>query len=105
LIVQVNTDSNIEGSKELVQETEAVVRHALDRFSEHLTRMEVHLSDVNSSAKGGEGDMRCLLEARLAGKPPVVVSHQAATVEQATEGAAAKMRSSLDSALGRLQRR
>jgi hypothetical protein len=105
LIVQVNTDSNIEGTDELLRELEAVVRDAVDRFSDQLTRMEVHLSDENSTVKGGAGDMRCLLEARLAGRAPIVVSHQAATVEQATEGAAAKMKSSLDSALGKLGRR
>lgn len=105
MIIQVNTDGNIDGDARLARETEAVVRGAVDRFSEHLTRLEVHLSDENSSAKGGAGDMRCLLEARPAGRPPIVVSHQAATLEQATEGAATKMKHALDSAFGRLGRR
>lgn len=103
--VQINTDSNIEGHDELVQLVEAVVRSALDRFSEQITRVEVHLSDENSDKKFGTDDKRCLLEARLAGLQPIAVSHQAATLEQAVDGAAEKLKRSLDSTLGRLGNR
>ncbi len=72
--VQINTDSNIEGHDELVQQVEAVVRGALDRFSEQITRVEVYLSDENSDKKFGTDDKRCLLEARLAGLQPIAVS-------------------------------
>ena len=103
--VQINTDSNIEGHDELVQLVEAVVRSALDRFSEQITRVEVHLSDENSDKKFGTDDKRCLLEARLAGLQTIAVSHQAATLEQAVDGAAEKLKRSLDSTLGRLGNR
>lgn len=103
--VQINTDSNIEGHDELFQQVEAVVRGALDRFSEQITRVEVHLSDENSDKKIGTTDKRCLLEARLAGLLPIAVSHQAATLEQAVDGAAEKLKRSLDSTLGRLGNR
>jgi hypothetical protein len=53
---------------------EAVVRDSLDRFSEQITRVEVHLSDQNSDKKFGNEDKRCLLEARLAGLQPISVS-------------------------------
>lgn len=102
---QINTDSNIEGHDELVQQVEAVVRGALDRFSEQITRVEVHLSDENSDKKFGTDDKRCLLEARLAGLQLIAVSHQAATLEQAVDGAAEKLKRSLDSTLGRLGNR
>jgi ribosome-associated translation inhibitor RaiA len=49
--------------------------------------------------------MRCLLEARLAGLQPVTVSHQAATMEQAVDGAVDKLKRSLDSTLERLGER
>ena len=103
--VQINTDSNIEGHDELVQLVEAVVRSALDRFSEQITRVEVHLSDENSDKKFGTDDKRCLLEARLAGLQTIAVSHQAATLEQAVDGTAEKLKRSLDSTLGRLGNR
>jgi ribosome-associated translation inhibitor RaiA len=77
----------------------------LERFSDQVTRVEVHLSDENSDKKSGGADIRCLLEARLAGRQPVAVTDEAATLEQAVDGAVRKMRRSLDSTLGRLQQR
>ena len=103
MLIQVNTDSNIEGDNALAQEVETVVRETLDRFSEHITRVEVHLSDENSADKAGANDKRCLLEARLAGRQPVAVSDQAPTVAQAVAGAADKMKRMMVSTLGRLE--
>ncbi len=100
--IQLNTDGNILGNEALAQQVEIVLTNALARFTEHITRLEVHLSDVNSEAKQGAEDMRCLLEARLAGRQPTAVSHQAATLEQALNGAADKLKNSLESTLGRL---
>jgi hypothetical protein len=105
MLVQINTDGNIEGTEALGQQAEAVVRDALEHCSEHITRVEVHLSDENSNKKIGTGDKRCLLEARLASRQPIAVSHQAATLEQAIGGAAKKMRHSLETVLGRLGNR
>lgn len=102
MLVQINTDRNIEGTTALAQQAEAVVRNALDRFTDHLTRVEVHLSDVNSDQRVGPGDKRCLLEARLTSRPPIAVSHQASTVEQAMDGATQKMTRSLEKVLGRM---
>lgn len=105
MLIQVNTDSNIEGDDALTQQVEAVVRDALDRHSEQITRVAIHLSDENSDKKFGTEDKRCLLEARLAGLQPISVSHQAATLEQAVDGAVEKLKRSLDSTRGRLDSR
>ena len=105
MLIQINTDRNIEGDDALTQQVEAVARSALDRLSDQITRVEIHLSDENSDKKGGTGDKRCLLEARLADLQPISVSHQAATLEQAVDGAVEKLKRSLDSALGRLDSR
>jgi hypothetical protein len=70
-----------------------------------VTRVEVHLSDQNSDKKVGSVDIRCLLEARLAGHQPISVSDQAATLAQAVDGAVDKLTHSLDSTLGRLGKR
>ena len=100
--IQVNTDRNIEGSSDLSRGVEAVVRSTLDRFTDRITRVEIHLSDQNSQKKSGTDDMRCLIEARLAGRQPISVSHQAETVEKAVDGAVKQLRRSIDSTLGRL---
>ena len=62
----------------------------------------MHLSDANSDAKNGTSDIRCLLEARPTGHQPVAISHQAATVTEAVDGAAGKLKRALESLLGRL---
>ena len=79
--IQINTDRNIEGREALATQVSGVVESALSRFSDHITRVEVHLSDENSAKKGGHDDIRCMMEARLEGRQPVAVTHQAATVD------------------------
>lgn len=101
--ILVNTDRNIEGREQLAAQVISTVEGALSRFSHQITRVEVHLSDVNSDSKGGNDDLRCLMEARLEGRQPIAVTHQAATVDQAIDGAAEKLKSLIESTLGRLR--
>ncbi len=99
--IQINTDVNINGTEALAAQVTATVEQALERFAEHITRVEVHLSDENG-AKSGQRDQRCMLEARLEGRQPVAVTDHAATMEQAVHGAAHKLAHLLDSTLGRV---
>lgn len=99
--IQFNTDNNVEGRDKLVRQVEAEVQATLGRFSDQLTRVEVHLSDENAS-KGGSGDMRCMMEARPAKQQPVAVTHHAATLDEAFAGAAQKLEQLLESKFGRL---
>ena len=100
--IQVNTDRNIAGSEGLSRKLEASIEQALGRFVDQITRVEVHLSDENSTAKSGTADKRCLLEVRLAGRQPTSVSADGATIEDAVHDAARKMIRSLESTLGKL---
>jgi ribosome-associated translation inhibitor RaiA len=99
--IQINTDSNIEGYTGLTSHVRNTVDDALSRFKEQITRIEVHLSDENSNKKETKDDMRCMMEARLAGKEPLAVSHTAATTHQAVDGALDKLTRLLDSTLGK----
>jgi ribosome-associated translation inhibitor RaiA len=99
--IQVYTDNHIVGSAELAAQAEAAVVAALDRFGDRITRVEVHLADQDSSRKFGERDKRCLMEARLAGLEPIAVSHQAATLQQALDGAADTLQKTLQRTLKR----
>ena len=99
--IQINTGHNINGSEKMVRHAEAVVESTLGHLAEHITRIEVHLSDENSK-KGGSNDKRCMMEARLERHQPVAVTHEAETIDQAISGAAGKLKSSLDHTLGRL---
>jgi len=100
--IQVNTDVNIDGSEALADQVRATVEHALKHFADHITRVEVHLSDENGG-KSGLHDQRCMLEARVEGRQPLAVTEQAATQEQAVLGAAQKLSRLLDKTLGRLR--
>jgi len=99
--IQVNTDKHIEGREEIVAQVEATVASSLSRFRDRITRVEIHLSDENGD-KTGQNDKRCMMEARLEGRQPTAVTCEAATLAQAVAGAADKMKSSLESTLGRL---
>ena len=100
--IQFNTDANIHGTEALAAQVTASVEQALGHFKEHITRVEVHLSD-ESKGKSGLYDQRCMLEARLEGRQPIAVTDHAETLEQAVNGAAKKLAHRLDSTLGRLK--
>ena len=99
--IQINTDVNIQSNEALTTLVQDAIHHALSRFAEHITRIEVHLSDENA-AKNGQRDQRCMMEARLEGRQPVAVTEQAPAMAQAVQGAAQKLAHLLSSALGRL---
>jgi ribosome-associated translation inhibitor RaiA len=101
--IQINTDRNIEGRESLADQVRGVVESTLSRFSDHITRVEVHLSDENSDKKGGDDEMRCVMEARLKHRQPIAATHQAASLDQAVEGAADKLIRLIESTLGRLR--
>lgn len=100
--IQINTDHNIEGHETLAAQISSVVENALSRFSDHITRVEVHLSDENGD-KSGKNDMRCMMEARLEDRQPIAVTHHATTVNQAVDGAADKLARLVDHNLGRVR--
>jgi hypothetical protein len=95
--VQVNSHDTA-GDQEYTARVGAQVADGLDRFAQHLTRVEVHLADVNA-AKGGAADKRCMIEARPTGHQPVAVAHQAPSLPLAIDGALAKATRALDRAL------
>jgi len=97
--IQINADGSLDRDPGMMAEVEESVRNTLGRFQDRITRVEVHLSDVNGD-KGGV-DTRCLIEARVAGKPPVAVEEQAANVPAALRGATGKLVRLLDTRIGR----
>lgn len=101
--IHVNTDTNIQGHEELAAHVSATVEQALHRFHDRITRVDVHLSDQNSN-KGGQDDKRCVLEARLEGRPPVAATSDSATLDQAVRESADKLARQIDAQLGRLAR-
>ena len=99
--VQVSTDNHIHGSDQLIENVTQGIRSSFERFASQITRVDVHLADVNGP-KGGANDIRCLVEVRLAGHQPVVASHQAANLDDALDGASEKAFRVVETTLARL---
>jgi hypothetical protein len=98
--IQLNTDSHVQGDESLSQWVQRELGSQLARFADQITRIEVHLRDVNAG-RPAEDDKRCVLEARLAGRQPLAVTHDAGKVADALRGAAEKLERALDTTLGR----
>ncbi len=100
--IQLNTDTHVQGDDALAQWVDRELRDKLARFAEHITRIEVHLRDTKAGHHADD-DKRCVLEARMAGRQPVAVTHDASKVADALHGAAEKLSRNLDTTLGRLR--
>ncbi|WP_375562924.1 HPF/RaiA family ribosome-associated protein [Bernardetia sp. OM2101] len=102
--VQFNTDNTIDGDARTQDFFSDLISKKLDRYDEHITRVEVHISDENGK-KEGPSDIKCVLEARFEGRQPITVSAQEVTIEKAVSAAIDKAKAALDSFLGKLQNR
>jgi hypothetical protein len=88
--VRVHCDEHICCDNELIRRVEGVITGTLERFSEHLLRVEVWLHDLNSE-KPGDRDKICSLEARVAGASLMSAEHEAPTLTEAIHVAAGKL--------------
>ena len=101
MTIQFNADNNLAVHEEFRDKLNSTLSEGLNNFSEHITWLEVHLSGENGQ-KFVENDKKCLLEARVEGRAPIVVSAGANNYQVAVFSAISKLRSSLDSFFGRL---
>ena len=103
--VQVNTSNDIENKEALERWAGDYLNEQLGRFDQDITSVEVQMTDENHVGKGGDGDKRCMMEARLNGRAPIAVTNFAANQNLAFRGAAEKLERALDHAFGKLDRR
>jgi hypothetical protein len=101
MLVEVSHDHRIRIDGDFSERLSATLKDTLSRFVDRISRIECHLTDTNAS-KGGDKDKRCLLEARLNGLQPIAVSHEAATLPLAIDGAMSKLHHAIDHRLGKL---
>jgi ribosomal subunit interface protein len=102
MIVQFNTDKNIEGTDAFRNYVAQSVMEELHRFSDHISRVDVHLSDENGH-KEGKNDKKCVIEARIEGRQPIAVTHHADNNELAISGAIGRMKHALDTVFDRMK--
>ncbi len=96
---QFNTDSRIVGDASVADRVETLVRGRLDRVSERLTRVEVHVGDVNGPKSGN--DIRCAVELRPTGMKPISGTDEAPSVEAAVASATDKALTAFDRQIGK----
>ncbi|MEH3112512.1 HPF/RaiA family ribosome-associated protein [Pedobacter terrae] len=102
MTIQLNTDKNLTIHQEYEEKINNQLNEGLSRFSDLITRLEVHLSDENGS-KDGLDDKRCLLEAKVAGKDPIAVTNLGNTYDLAITGALSKLKSALEKVAGKMK--
>ncbi len=88
--VQVNSDKTVDVNDGLKAAVKTHLTKSFERYGGRITRVEVHLSDMNGN-RGGDMDKRCLMEVRPAGMDPVAVTNNGASVDDAWKGATRKM--------------
>ena len=104
MFIQINTDNQIASDSERDARLEDQIRQRLARFEGRITDVEIHVSDVNGP-RGGNADLRCSVEARANGLPPVAAIDNGPDVERAVLGATKKVVTALDRQLGKLSDR
>ena len=102
--VKVNTNTSIEADKRMIAYVKEEVSNTLSIFEDRVTRVEVHLADVNGP-KSDLDAINCKLEARPKGLQPLMVSSRDSTIHNAVSAAATKMKSALQTRFGKLSNR
>lgn len=100
MLVQINTGHHVDLRFTPPGDLARAVRDALARFRGRLTRSDVFLTAERAPAGRGEA-IRCVIEARPAGRRPVAARHRAPSVSLAMAGAATKLVRLLDGSVGR----
>ncbi len=102
MTIQLNSDHNLSIHENFAQQLKEELTLELSRFSDHITRVDVHLADENGN-KQGQNDKRCVLEAKLEGRPPLVVTVHANNYELAVKDATDKIKTLLDKTIERMK--
>lgn len=84
---------------------ESAVENAIGRYSDRVTRVEVHVRDLNGPQKSGPRDKRCLMEARPAHAVPIAVEEEGDDYHAAVTGAADKLERAVRKHFEKLQAR
>ena len=99
--VQVNHDNHVRLVEDTAERLSRTVADSLAKFADRITRVEMHLGDMNAG-KGG-ADKRCVLESRMANLAPIAVTHHAETWNLAIDGALERLDHAISRAIGKLE--
>jgi ribosome-associated translation inhibitor RaiA len=99
--ILITTDNHIVMKRERSQAVESEIDGAIERFERQLSRLEVHLSDQNAD-KGGDREIKCVIDAHIDGMKTVTATEYAATVDEAITGATEEMKRLLESTFSKV---
>lgn len=91
--------ANFDQSDALEAHAKKELDHHVGRFSERVTRVEVHFHDESSPHKRTPNDKKCLLEARPAGLNPFTVEDRDDDIFVAVKNATKKLQRVLEKKL------
>lgn len=94
MLIQFSSDNHVGDHAGVQHHATALVQKVLRPFRDHITRVDVHLTDENAHANHSN-DKRCVMEARLDGFPPLVVTATSSNVAAALDSASRKLRRSV----------
>ncbi len=100
----INTDHSLDSSDKMISYFKEEITKELKNFSDIITRVELHITDENGP-KTNLDNIKCKIEARLKGRQPLVVSGKADKVEKAISSCTSKMKSVLNTKVGKLSNR
>ncbi len=99
--IQFNSGNATDLNADFASDVEARVTERLDtRFGSRLTRVEVHVRDIDGTTNGPDG-IEAKLEARPANGAPIVVTERAAEPLQAINSALGTLVNRLDTVFGK----
>ena len=102
MTILLNADNHLNIHEAFRDKMTDMLAEEFDRYTEHISRLEVHLSDENGD-KNGTNDKRCMIEARLDGRSPIAVVGHSDTHENALIASIEKLHSSLDTVFGKMK--
>ena len=100
--VQVHAGDNVQGGESLAQWAQDEVQNKLSRFREHVTRVEVYLTDVDALRNGGKGK-RCVMETRATGRQPLAVNAEGEKIAEAFNAALDKLHRALETDIAKMR--
>lgn len=97
---QFNSDNRTQGDAETAKRVEELVETRLGRIVDRLTRVEVHVGDIDGP-RDGPDDKRCAIEIRPQGMNPISATAHAPTIERAVASGADKVLQAFDRQVGK----
>jgi hypothetical protein len=102
MTIQINTDKNVTAESRTEEYFSGQIEKELDRFAEHITRVEVHFADENGD-KNSPNDKTCTIEARMKNRQPIAVTAQDDVIVKSFNAALAKVKASMTTIVGKMQ--